>query len=149
MTLKQALNRSREVLAADDIEDASLEERHEVIREREEHEKQVREDRLRFVDQRVEKLREKSLSWDNDVLRRETERKIVESWIWAKYNQVFQYQTLVLACFREGVPLFKSWEDVPGYSTKLIRKLFAAYREVDSIDPWELEKNVLTEPTTA
>lgn len=128
--------------------DASLEERHGVLRQREEHEAEIRAERLKYVDQRVDKLREKSLAWEYDVLLRETERKIVESWIWAKYTQVFQYQTLVLSCFKDGAPLFKCWEDVPKNSDKFVKRLFSAYREVDSVDPWELEKNVLTEPTT-
>ena len=127
---------------------ATLEERHEVIRKREEHEAEVRAQRLKFIAERAEKLRKKVADWDTETLRRELERRIVANWVLAKYTEVFQYQTLVLACFRDGKPMFASWEEVRDHSDKLIKKLFAAYREVDNVDPWELEKKQLTATLT-
>jgi hypothetical protein len=127
---------------------ASLEERHEVIRERREHEEEVRTQRAKYIDERLERLRKKVEGWDAEILERELEIRIINSWAMARFTEGFQYQTLVLSCFKDGVPLFGSWQEVRGYSSRLIRKLFAAYREVDSVNPWELEKNVLTGPTT-
>lgn len=128
---------------------ASLEERHEVLKKREESEAAVMAERLGYVSNRTARLHEKAKGWDTDVLGRELARRIIESWVWAAYGETFQYQTLVLACFRDGEPVFSSWRDVAQFSEKLVAKLFEAYREVDDVDPWELEKNVLTEPTMA
>lgn len=126
---------------------ATLEERHEVIRGRKDHEAEILEERAKYVAERLDGLRGKVDGWDTEILERELETRIVNSWAMAKFTEVFQYQTLALSCFRDGDPVFSSWEDVRTYSNKLVKKLFAAYREVDSIDPWELEKNVLTGPT--
>ena len=127
---------------------ATLEERHEVIRRREEHEIEVRAQRLKFIEERVEKLRKKAADWNTETLRRELERRIIANWVLAKYTEVFQYQTLMLACFVNSKPMFDSWQEVRDYSDKLVKKLFAAYREVDNVDPWELEKKQLTGTST-
>ena len=159
-TMRVAIAQFESSMAADDVEDllpfqyipfpdkATLEERHEVIRKREEHEAKVRTQRVKYIEERIEKLRNKVEGWDTETLRRELERRIIGSWVLAKYTEVFQYQTLVLACFRDGKPMFGSWQEVRDHSDKLVKRLFAAYREVDSIDPWLLEKNALTGPTT-
>lgn len=127
---------------------ATLEERHEVIRGRKEHEIEILTQRAKYITDRLDGLRKKVEGWDTETLERELETRIVSSWAMAKFTEVFQYQTLALSCFTDGEPVFSSWEDVRAYSDKLVKKLFAAYREVDSVDPWELEKNVLTGPTT-
>lgn len=127
---------------------ATLEERHEVLKKREEHEEKVHTERAKYIAARLDRFRQKVEDWDTETLERELEIKIINSWAAAKFTEVFQYQTLVLSCLKDGEPMFKSWEEVRTYSGKLIGKLFAAYRKVDSVDPWELEKNVLTEPTT-
>jgi len=127
---------------------ATLEERHEVIRKREGHEAEVRGQRIKYVAERTEKLRKKVEDWDTETLQRELERRIIANWVLAKYTEVFQYQTLVQACFVDGKPMFGSWQEVRDHSDKLVKKLFTAYREVDSVNPWELEKKQLTGTST-
>jgi hypothetical protein len=67
---------------------ATLEERHEVIRKREEHEEGVRAQRLKYIAERTEKLRKKVAGWDTETLQRELERRIVANWALAKYTEV-------------------------------------------------------------
>ena len=126
-------------------DDATLEERQEVLRKRETHEELIREERASVIAKRIAAFDEKVQSWTTEVLRREIQRRAIASHSLAKYADVWNYVTLVLACFRDGKPLYKKWEDVPEMATRAVERLFTAYREVDSVDPWELEKNSLTD----
>ena len=126
-------------------DDATLEERQEVLRKREAHEKQVRGDRATVIAKRIATLDEKVQAWTTEVLQREMQRRAVAAHSMAKYADVWNYATLVLACFKDGKPLFKAWGDVPEMSSRAVEDLFTAYREVDLVDVWELEKNSLTD----
>lgn len=126
-------------------DDATLEERQEVLRKREVHEEQVRQERATVIAKRIATFDEKVKIWTTEVLQREMQRRAVAAHSMAKYADVWNYATLVLACFRNGKPLFKTWEDVPEMSSRAVEDLFTAYREVDSVDVWELEKNFSTD----
>lgn len=126
-------------------DDATLEERQEVLRKREVHEEQVRKERATVIAKRIATFDEKVQIWTTEVLQREMQRRAVAAHSMAKYADVWNYATLVLACFRNGKPLFETWEDVPEMSSRAVEGLFTAYRKVDSVDVWELEKNFLTD----
>ena len=126
-------------------DDATLEERQEVLRKREAHEEQVRKERATVIAKRIAALDEKVQNWTTEVLQREVQRRSVAAHSMAKYADVWNYVTLVLACFKDGKPLFEKWDDVPEMSSRVVEKLFAVYREVDSVDVWELEKNFSTD----
>lgn len=130
-------------------DDATLEERQETLRKRGAHEEQVRKERGAIVAKRIAAFDKKAQEWTTEVLQREMQRRTVASHSLARYADVWNYVTLVLSCFRDGDPLFEKWKDVPEMSSRAVEKLFAAYREVDSVDPWELEKNFLTDATLA
>ncbi len=125
-------------------DDATLEERQEVLRKREVHEEEVRRERATVIAKRIVTFDEKVQTWTTEVLQREMQRRAIAAHSMAKYADVWNYATLVLACFRGGKPLFKKWEDVPEMSARAVEGLFTAYREVDSVDVWELEKNSST-----
>lgn len=130
-------------------DEATLEERQEVLGKREAHEEEVREQRSAVIAKKIAAFNEKVQNWTTEVLRSEMQRRAIQSHSLAKYVDVHQYATLFLACFRDGNPLFEAWEDVPKMSSRAVDQLFAAYQQVDSVDPWELEKNVLTGPIQA
>lgn len=131
-------------------DNATLVERQEVLRNREAHEESVRRQRETVVAARLSKLTEKIEGWDAETLCAGVRAEAIATHSAAKYADVFSYMTLALACYHEnGKPLFDSWEDVPKMSTRALQSLYAAYREVDEIDPWTLEKNVLTGPIPA
>ena len=125
-------------------DDATLEERQEVLRKREVHEEEIRGQRAAVIAKRIATFDEKVQIWTTEVLQREMQRRAIAAHSTAKYADAWNYATLVLACFRNGSPLFKTWEDVPEMSARAIEELFTAYREVDSVDVWELEKNFST-----
>lgn len=128
-------------------DDATLKERHEVLRQREEHEEKVRRERLKVVANRIAKYENKIQSWEAGVLRNTLLERAAMSYALAKYAEIYQYMTLVLSCFEaNGKRQFRSWKDVPKTSSKALERLFEAYRKVDSVDPWTLEKNSLTGP---
>ena len=130
-------------------DEATLEERQEVLRKRDAHEEKVREERAAVVAKKVAAFDGKVQNWTAEVLQGEVQRRAIAAHALAKYADVYQYATLALACFRDGDPLFEKWEDVPQMSSKAVEGLFTAYREVDSVDVWELEKNSLTDATQA
>ena len=122
-------------------DDATLEERQEVLRKREIHEEEIRGQRAAVIAKRIATFDEKVQIWTTEVLRREMQRRAIAAHSMAKYADVWNYATLVLACFKDGEPLFETWEGVPEMSSRAVEKLFTAYREVDSVDVWELEKH--------
>jgi hypothetical protein len=122
-------------------DEATLEERQEVLRKREAHEEEIRQERTEVIAKRLVAFNDKVQNWTLEVLKQEVMRRAVAAHSLAKYADVYQYMTLVLACLKNGKPLFKKWKDVPEMSSRALEKLFAAYREVDSVDPWELEGN--------
>ena len=130
-------------------DDATLEERQEVLRRREVHEEEIRGQRATVIAKRIATFDEKVQIWTTEVLQREMQRRAIAAHSMAKYADVWNYATLVLACFEDGKPLFRTWEDVPKMSSRAVEGLFTAYREVDSVDVWELEKNSLTDTIRA
>lgn len=129
-------------------DEPTLEERQDVLRRREEHEDGVKEKRRQAVAKRLANFIEKMQDWSDEMLRRQLRNRAIANLSWARYADVYTWATLALACFDgDGKPYFSSYEKVAKTSSKMTAKLFEAYRHVDSVDPWELEKNVLTGPT--
>lgn len=128
---------------------ASLEEKQEVLARREKSEEKTRERREQWVASRLKEYQAKIEKLEHDAVLRELEAQTILAYAYQSYFDTLQYATLYLACRHEdGRRWFSSLEQVSEMGSAVLDRVFAAYREVDGVDPWELEKNALTDSST-
>jgi len=121
---------------------ASLEEKREILSRREKSEEETRTKREKWVSARLSEYQSKIEQLDHETLLLELESQTILAYAYQAYFDTLQYATLYLACRRDdGSRWFSSLEQVQEMGVAVLDKIFAAYREVDSVDPWELEKN--------
>ena len=128
-------------------DEATEEERREVIERREEHEARVRQSRSEELSRRLAARREELLILDEDDLRSRAERALIATESFNNRVSEFYAQTVYMSC-RNGDdrPMFEL-DDVrrhgrsDGLNESVYRRLLEVYQEIDQVDPWVLQKH--------
>lgn len=129
-------------------DDASTEERVAILRQQDEHEAQVRERRRQAIEDHRESYKARIADRDVEDLRKMAERALIAAKADAARQEEFQVQTVYLSC-RKGSQGEPYWplEQVRlhgkggGLSNRLYSEVQSLYYQLDSVDPWELQKN--------
>lgn len=127
---------------ADDADDVT---EREVLQQREESEKVVREQRAEYVKQRITTLREKYQETPMETLRVvtrqlaitvEARRTMVDAFRWYTiYASVFIYNN------GKAERLFQSPDQVANVPSSIVDRLYKKAEAVDNVDPWDIVKN--------
>lgn len=128
-------------------EDATEDEKEDTLRQRDEHEARVRQNRSEELSRRMTARRDELQELDDEQLHDRAVKAMVRAQKLNARIEEFNVQTLCMACRNEkGEPFFK--EDVvrrhgkrDGLNDAVYRKLLGVYAEVDTADPWGLQKH--------
>lgn len=127
-------------------ENASEEQRREILAKRQKSEEEIRKKRDKFVEDSLKRKINKLRKLAHDQFVAETLKDIKEMAARLEYSTYRTLLILLAACEKEdGERYFSNLEEVMSVPERIRNELFLAYNEVSAIDVWELEKNSSTD----
>ena len=127
-------------------DDATEEEKREVLTSRREHEATVRQKRSEDYSTRMAKDRGELEGLDTEELIAKAKNALISTEVFTAKLTEFHIQTIYMACVVDGKPAFdfdvvKNHGTKGGLNDRVFSRLLGVYGEVDTADPWELEKH--------
>ena len=128
-------------------DEATEDERREVLTKRREHEERVRQRRSEEKSRRLTEEREELESLSEEELLGRATNNLVRTEMFTAQMAEFYAQTLHLACRDDGdKPVFdlgviRRHGRKDGLNEMVFSRLLEVYGEIDTTDPWELEKH--------
>jgi hypothetical protein len=127
-------------------DDATEDEKRDVMRRREEQEAQVRQRRSEEISRRLSARREEMQILEDDDLMKRAKRALVNTEAFNRRIEEFYTQTVYQSTWLDSKHPFKL-EAVRGHgkrdglNEKVFRKILEVYGEIDTADPWVLQKH--------
>jgi hypothetical protein len=105
------------------------------------HEQEVFAARAKYVIENERAFREKMAGYSLDILLKETQARAVYVYAASVANDASTYYTVWCSTYVGKKKRWASAEEVKQLPPPIIDYLYAAYQEVDAIDPWALTKS--------
>jgi hypothetical protein len=122
-------------------EPSTDEEKRDTLRKREANEKEIREQRLKFVKERTEAAGKAAEGKSIEDLRREAilRRKGMAA-LEVVGAESIRHTVLICTETEDGQKVFSGIEEVKGLDSSVLNSLWLKQQEVDSLDPWAIAK---------
>jgi len=127
-------------------DDASEEEKRETVERREEHEAKVRQRRSEELSKRLSERHDELEVLEEDVLLKRAEGALISTEAFNRRIDEFYCQTIYMSCRLDGKPAFdldaiRKHGNSDGLNETVFRRLTDVYSEIDTADPWVLQKH--------
>ena len=146
LTMREEVARDKPFRYIPFPDDATEEEKRDVMLRRDEHEAKVRQDRSEELSRRLTRRREELQELEDGVLLERSRAALVGTEAFNKRIDEFYSQTVYMSARHNGKPAFKleavrNHGKGDGLNEKVYRRLLEVYGEIDSVDPWVLQKH--------
>jgi len=125
-------------------DDANDTEKVDIDRKQKEHEQAIFAERTKYLTNRELAFREKVKSWDRETLLKNVVDRAVGLYALDESLQEQDYYTIWRAVEIDDKPHWSFVDEVRQLHPKVASELLRVYQEVDSQDPWELTKSLVS-----
>lgn len=127
-------------------DDATEEEKRDVMVRREEHEARMRQERSAELSKRLAARREELRELDEEALKKRTETALIGTEAFSRRIDEFYCQTVYMSSRLNGKPVFtleavRNHGKSNGLNETVFKKILEVYGQCDTADPWVLQKH--------